>query len=1121
MLTFVQTNCDGQTSIELSTESSTAQISPEDVSFDNIEIDDELKEKFTELSCVLFHPENYPQAEFIEKQNYLIQNIDEISEPVLLKIIISCLSNLQSDELKLALNVIKQKKFNHISFLLGQERLALFNLERIFCFQVLEEMFTEQIIQQFINQETNEPNFEINRVVLQDLAQIVCKLIVPYLRKTEIDPFSVLIQRFMHCECPENTSAQVCAYITMTFLQELLPDTLPDFPRERRNYVQKLPKALLKILPKIYQNLEGIDDPQVETLMHKICLVCPECPVPITTSPNLQVLKETILKEAYITSEDSNKNIEQFKHILECLYQAIIEATSEIQQGQREDKAVQMSHTISQILCSLNCAQIVSLPSRLELLQNWVTSVTGLATELLKHDFSFTFSVLEHISDLITELSLLEDQEIQEVITLLEIFMREYVEKCLGKEANIGEYLCLGTQGYKYLSEILASDQFKILKQGVDDTSQMESLISTVLVTCPLKKVEANILRSKRGEFKTRARPRITSAELEYTANAFLAINEVSLGLLEKGTYLKKYFEFRKFLIKLFTKGSVPRECSELLEMISALHKKENVFDLLLNVSTHCIKQFNDFDIISNEISIQYDLLRNYSTNVTSLRISKEVFDEIIKIQAQKECSVIQNNQNYSPEWSQTKSELFGCLTRSVIIHKQVYYNEALDTLLNHFSDKVCLDVEIDSLNTLLDFFSFIAQIRGFLKGAFIDTEFKNIYLLIEHSCLHSILNKAKIVLMEPTGSNQTELSTQNGIFEDDYKLCLITELLSLLDGIVNYHPYQTYKFEGSIIVRTFDNETKVNLNEEIARIMAIALEVITSSFSCISKEELKTEVLHSLGKCLKLFCTMCEKCKIHRRNSKMEIPNFHRFIMNCLYLLSNLDFNEISILEDKAAYVYRFMDKLFDVFLCHQDYSEIIQVLNEPQFHQFLINYLKFAIENCSSDASMGENFQSPGIPAVSNMLISKGVLSRINYFIHKASESPNPETLDVDTSRLSSVLKLGPIFEVFVGNNREGLIKIFDFCLTQILIKRETKNCGTITEILLAILGLKYRNEQGEPQTILAQEELAQLCDISEKYEPNSRKVIEELYTEAMKYDFSNREKNINFIIQEFLRA
>lgn len=137
--------------------------------------------------------------------------------------------------------------------MLGQERLALFNLERIFWFQVLEEMFTEQIIQQFISQKTNEPNFEINRVVLQDLAQIVWKLIIPYLRETEIDPFSVLIQRFMHWESPENNSAQVWAYITMTFLEELLPNTLPDSSRERKNFVQKLPKPLLKILPKIYQ----------------------------------------------------------------------------------------------------------------------------------------------------------------------------------------------------------------------------------------------------------------------------------------------------------------------------------------------------------------------------------------------------------------------------------------------------------------------------------------------------------------------------------------------------------------------------------------------------------------------------------------------------------------------------------------------------------------------------------------------------------------------------------------------------------------------------------------------------------------------------------------------------
>jgi len=120
-----------------------------------------------------------------------------------MKIILTYIQNLQSDELKLATSILRQKKFSQDNLLLGEEKLKIYQLEEDFCYWVLELVFSEEIKAQFIDSSTQDIILEEFRVVIQDIFNIVVKLILPHFRannnfENSNNPVLIIWDSFLH-----------------------------------------------------------------------------------------------------------------------------------------------------------------------------------------------------------------------------------------------------------------------------------------------------------------------------------------------------------------------------------------------------------------------------------------------------------------------------------------------------------------------------------------------------------------------------------------------------------------------------------------------------------------------------------------------------------------------------------------------------------------------------------------------------------------------------------------------------------------------------------------------------------------------------------------------------------
>ena len=63
------------------------------------------------------------------------------------------------------------------------------------------------------------------------------------------------------------------------------------------------------------------------------------------------------------------------------------------------------------------------------------------------------------------------------------------------------------------------------------------------------------------------------------------------------------------------------------------------------------MKSYADMDIISTEVDIAFNILKHYTYNSWNQTISSNIFDNIVKIQAEEAWALMNQKDLFSPEW--------------------------------------------------------------------------------------------------------------------------------------------------------------------------------------------------------------------------------------------------------------------------------------------------------------------------------------------------------------------------------------------------------------------------------------------------------------------------------------
>ena len=169
-----------------------------------------------------------------------------------------------------------------------------------------------------------------------------------------------------------------------------------------------------------------------------------------------------------------------------------------------------------------------------------------------------------------------------------------------------------------------------------------------------------------------------------------------------------------------------------------------------------------------------------------------------------------------------------------------------------------------------------------------------------------TILNKSKAYL------------EQNGIsyLDENGKEMLITQLIDYVDSVVNWNSYPECKFK---------KQQGKDILETVTQGLSIILECLNGSYQC--------EILKFLMKCIKIFNSLCDRCKLTNYDTEKHCESLSRFIELTVMIINRFPIDTLILYE--ILEVFKFIDRLI---------SKMILLV--PQVNSTIFGILRYGIE-------------------------------------------------------------------------------------------------------------------------------------------------------------------------------